>query len=251
MQTTPQRANTPRILITRPAPGAAEFAEALQSAHGGTLDVILSPVLRIVPTGDVPALVDVAALAFTSRNGVRAFAERSAVRGIPCFTVGDATARAAQEAGFETRSARGDMDDLVALLAAEPPGGPVLHLRGAHVTGDLVAKLATHGIAAQQAVIYDQRAEGLSDAAQAALTGTTPVILPLFSARSARLVFDHVRPTCPLIPVAISDAVADALPEALTRMVLIAEAPDAEAMLAATGQALEIAKRVESAKGAQ
>ena len=69
---------------------------------------------------DVPDLDEFAALAFTSRNGVSAFAELTLRRDRRVFTVGEATAQAAREAGFSNvRSADGAVDDLVALVARE------------------------------------------------------------------------------------------------------------------------------------
>jgi len=68
-------------------------------------------------------LTGIAALAFTSRNGVAAFAALSDDRSLPVFTVGDATAEAARTAGFAAvRSAAGALEDLARLLAEAAPG---------------------------------------------------------------------------------------------------------------------------------
>ncbi|HZW14649.1 MAG TPA: uroporphyrinogen-III synthase [Brevundimonas sp.] len=90
-----------------------------------------------------PDLREVAALAFTSPNGVAAFATLTEDRSLPVFTVGDATAEAARAAGFaRVGSAAGAIGDLVRLLAAQAPTGGVVLAPGALApAGDLPALL--------------------------------------------------------------------------------------------------------------
>lgn len=89
-----------------------------------------------------PELAGVAAVAFTSRNGVDAFAALCGERGLPVFTVGDATAEAARAAGFAAvRSAAGALEDLARLLAEAAPG-LVLTPGALEPSGDLPALLA-------------------------------------------------------------------------------------------------------------
>lgn len=69
---------------------------------------------------DLPDLDGFDALAFTSRNGVSAFAALTPRRDLRVFAVGEATAQAAREAGFsDVQSADGAVDDLVGLIARE------------------------------------------------------------------------------------------------------------------------------------
>jgi len=102
----------------------------------------VAPLLAICPIQQAePDLTGVAALAFTSRNGVDAFTALSGERGLPVFTVGDATAEAASAAGFASvRSAAGALGDLARLLSAEAPG-PVLAPGALQPSGDLPALL--------------------------------------------------------------------------------------------------------------
>lgn len=132
----------PQVWITRAQPGAERTAAAL-TARGFT--PIIAPVIALVPLDTPLALDDVAGLAFTSRNGVAAFAARTGRRDWPVFTVGDATAEAASACGFtRVRSADGAIDDLVALIAAAWPadGGPILAPGAREPAGDLVGQLA-------------------------------------------------------------------------------------------------------------
>lgn len=58
-------------------------------------------------------------------------------------------------------------------------------------------------------VVYDQLSQPLSDAARQALAGMAPVILPLFSPRSARILSEQVtQARAPLWLVPISPAAA-------------------------------------------
>ncbi len=93
-----------RIWITRAEPGAQLTAERLR-ALGHEPGV--PPLMEGQPVGEPPDLAGVGALAFTSRNGVRAFAALSSERSLPVFAVGDATASAAREAGFQDVSSAG------------------------------------------------------------------------------------------------------------------------------------------------
>src|SRR5207302_7953240 len=86
-----------RALVTRPIEDAAPLAAALK-ARG--IEAVVVPMMSIWPIGTPPRLDGIAALLFTSANGVRAFAGLSERRDLPCFAVGPATAAALTEAGF-------------------------------------------------------------------------------------------------------------------------------------------------------
>ena len=79
-------AKTPiQALITRPEEDAATLAEALrQRGVGVAIEPLLS--VRTLPGASID-LAGVQAVLFTSSNGVRAFAELSERRDLPCFTV--------------------------------------------------------------------------------------------------------------------------------------------------------------------
>lgn len=89
-----------------------------------------------------PDLSDVAALVFTSVNGVTAFAGLTQERGRPVFTVGEATAAAARHAGFAAvRSADGALADLARLLVTSRIDGVVLAPVASEPAGDLAGML--------------------------------------------------------------------------------------------------------------
>lgn len=91
-----------------------------------------------------PDLEGVSTIAFTSRNGVSAFAELTPRRDRRVFAVGEATAQAARDAGFaDVRSADGAIGDLVALIArAMRPEERLLAAVAREPVADLQALLA-------------------------------------------------------------------------------------------------------------
>jgi uroporphyrinogen-III synthase len=96
---------------------------------------ILAPMLRIEATNPpVPSdLSDVQAVLITSTNGIEHFATLTPQRDLAILAVGDRTADAARNMGFESvSSASGDGADLLALARGLPPNkGAILHPRGA------------------------------------------------------------------------------------------------------------------------
>lgn len=217
------------ILITRPEPGGSRFAAVLAARLGDAAELIVSPIMQITPVGPVPAMGDARGVIFTSANAVRAYAAAGRAWTGPAYTVGTATQEAASEAGFTAQAAGQDADSLVDALARLRPATPLLHLRGRHARGDVAARLTKSGLPTRDAVVYDQHAIPLSAAAMETLQGTDPLILPLFSPRSAALL--AAQPiAAPLHVAALSPAVADAFTAPTCVETTITERPDAKSM---------------------
>ncbi len=218
------------LVLTRPDLAARRFARAARRA-GWPGAVLFSPVLEMaaLPGGPLPAGTPV----FTSENGVRAATARQPLSGREAWAVGAGTARAARAAGMRVRVAGGDAAALHRALLAEGRG-PYLHCRGLHVTGDLAGSLRAAGVEAAEVVLYDQAPRVLTAAARAALMAGGRCVLPLFSARSARLTAAGLPGPPPFTTiVAISSAVAGAWP--WEGDIAVAERPDAKGMLAVFG----------------
>ena len=165
MSKTPQR-----IWITRAQPGAAATAARVRDMGH---EAFVAPLLEVRNLADVEIdLRGVGALAFTSANGVRAFADLTSDRSLRVFAVGSATAQAAKAVGFKrVLSADGDVAALaegIAVRRAELTGA-VLHPGAAELAGDLAGVLARNGIEARQAVLYDTVAATLGEAELARL----------------------------------------------------------------------------------
>ena len=159
-----------RIWVTRAAPEAQATARRLRTRGHAPL---VAPVLEVRPlNGPEPDLDDVGAIAFTSRNGVRAFCALSSERSLPVFAVGRATAKAARDLGFgKVHSAEGDTFALATLIAERRTAfsGHVLHASPETPAGDLIAALAAHGVPARAHVVYRTAPLGLAAAALSAL----------------------------------------------------------------------------------
>ncbi|QTC90998.1 uroporphyrinogen-III synthase [Brevundimonas goettingensis] len=108
----------PLVWITRTVPGAARLADRVREAG---YDAVVFPLLTRDPDFSPPGAVldDVAALAFTSVNGL-AFAALTPRRDWPVFAVGDRTAEAARREGFaDVVSVGGDAQALAERIAAD------------------------------------------------------------------------------------------------------------------------------------
>jgi uroporphyrinogen-III synthase len=116
-----------RVLVLRPEPGASETLERLRQ-HG--LDGVAVPLFEVEPiawSAPEPAQFD--GLLLTSANALRhGAAQLQGLHGLPVYVVGQATAEAARQAGFEV-AAIGE-SGVDALLTAIEPGLRLLHLCG-------------------------------------------------------------------------------------------------------------------------
>lgn len=223
----------PAILLTRPEEGARRFAARLRAAIGDAAEIIISPVLELVPTGARPDMAGDPVPVFSSRHGVAFCGLTGPGR---CFTVGAATAEAARDAGFAPLSADADVEALLALILSDPPARPLIHLRGSPSAGDLVARLNAAGLSARDCVVYRQAPRPLTGAACALVQGDRPVIVPLFSPASAACLVDQLRqlpgPLAPLRLIAISQNAADAAAALASGRITVAARPDMPSMLA-------------------
>lgn len=228
-----------KVLITRPQPDAGAFADECR-AKG--LDPVVAPLITLAPRDDWTTPADAAALAFTSANGVRAFAAASRVRNLTAFCVGEATARAAELAGFTSvASAEGDVVSLAETIAARRSAisGPIVHIAGTRRAGDLVNALAERGLTAHRIVAYEtHEAREMPGAALAAIGSGRALAVTLFSPRTARLFVTLAEQAnigealARCRAVCLSKAVADVAAEVAWRVVDIATERNAASMLA-------------------
>src|SRR6266404_931753 len=147
-----------RALVTRPREESESLSAALATRG---IDAVIEPLMEVhYRTPATLALGGVLAVLCTSANGVRALARASGERGIPVFAVGDATALRARVEGFTAvESAGGNVDDLVRLTATRlrPQDGPLLHIAGEVVAGDLVGALHARGFTIERSILYEAR----------------------------------------------------------------------------------------------
>ena len=223
------------LFITRPRPDAERTCAVLAEAG---INAAPAPLMRIEPTGTpLPETDSDTVLAFTSANGVRAWQERAGANR-PAFVVGEATARAAEDAGLYVEAiAGGDVDQLFALLQEKAAGRSILHVRGVHGTGDLARRLKETGLKAEAAELYEAKAVTSlpADLAKAVREGSHAI--GVFSPRTMRLFVDlasdaGLKPALAnMTAYCLSQAVAEARGNTQFGHVEVAEAPQLAAFV--------------------
>lgn len=216
-----------KVWVTRARPGADRTAERLVGLGHTPLVV---PLLEIRPLDVTLDLSGVQALAFTSLNGVSAFAALSPDRSLPVFAVGDATARAARDAGFASvRSAEGALNDLATLIRAEASGLSILHPCALEPAGDLSAAIGP-AAPVRSVPVYG---------AQETLAAPPPAwdAVLIHSPRAARALVAALtrQGGSDRVAVAISAAAADPLRQVGFKALRIADGPTESALLEAFG----------------
>ena len=224
------------VWITRTRPGADATAERVRALGH---DAVTAPLLAVrAALQAVVDLTDVTLLAFTSANGVRAFAADSDERTLPVHPVGGSTAAAARAAGFaDVRSADGDVAALAALIIARRPSGIVLHPGGVDQAGDLTGTLRSANIDARSAALYETVICAADDALLARLGSLDAVLL--HSPKAARALAAQLGRTpspglhilCLSPHIAVSFGEGLGLGQAGAHRVSVAASPDDTALL--------------------
>lgn len=222
----------PTLLLTRPEAQSRRFAAAFRARFGAGWPVVISPLTEIAfLPGDLPAVLP-ADIVFTSENGVAAFTRLRAERGATAWCVGTRTEAAARAAGFVTRCGPGDWTGLAQLLIDDGRVRRVLHPCGVHAAGDLPGRLGSAGIETVSVTVYDQKELPPTAEALRLLQEPLPVLLPLFSPRSARLAARALAQARASLRIAAISPAADAAAAGLPAEARITAArPDGEAML--------------------
>jgi len=229
-----------RVLITRPFSEAEPLAEILRERG---FETCISPVMEIVPLEFIPPSDrNYRAVVLTSGNAVGALEAAKLPPDLPVFCVGDATARRLAATEFtDIRSASGDSEDLVALIARDlkPAGDPLLYLSGMMIAADIGAALDDAGFAVDRHVVY--RAQGIATPNEAVVValaaGSVDGVL-LYSPRSARIFLDHLNGAKldlmakEMTAYCISNAAADVARNLQWRKVAIASRPTQKDLLA-------------------
>lgn len=199
------------LLMTRPQAASEQFAQEI-AARDLPIEVVISPLMEIVPVGAPVVITTGTEVIFTSSNAVAVVGPGGHQR---AWCVGPRTTAEAKAAGFDAVETGQTAEELVATLVANAATRPLLHLRGRHQRGDVTTRLCAAGLNAQSQVVYDQVARPPDDAFFLALS-RNPVIVPLFSPRSAELFVSAASPVwAPKSGdtlLTLSDAVLEMLP---------------------------------------
>lgn len=153
-------------------------------------------------------------------------------RGIPVLCVGHKTADIARKAGFKVMKVAPTAEALLALAISCGPGKTFLYVRGRETAKQIALNLNQSGNTALEAIVYEQLPLTLNPEYQLMLQAGNPVILPLFSPRTAE-VFQACATGLDLqntTAICISQNTADKLAHARFQAVLIARQPTADAI---------------------
>ncbi len=212
---------TPTLVLTRPE----GQARALVAELGLDLPVVIAPVLEIAPADPPPDLSRYRGVILTSVNGVDHAPDLTGKR---VYCVGQRTAEAARAKGGDVRLVTPDAARFVRQIQAE---GPLVHLHGRHRAGTVAEDLTLAGLETHSVTIYEQNALSLTEEAKALIEGSSRVILPLYSPRTARLVGAGVARVGPNVHViAISPAAAEAWTAETGHSPEVCAEPDGETM---------------------
>jgi uroporphyrinogen-III synthase len=227
---------TPRVLVTRPEPGASRTAARLIAAGWEAVVIPLSEIVPLAPT--LPS-GEFAAVAASSANALRhaphEIIDRLAGRSL--FAVGDETAAAARAAGFsDVRSSAGDAADLARdIAAALSPRERIAYLCGRVRLQTLEAGLSGTGLQLVAIETYET-AERTPSPAETESIHSAPVTAALvYSAKAADALAGLVAgpwkaALSGTVFVTISERVAGRLSSLPAESVLVAPSPDEESM---------------------
>lgn len=183
-----------RVLVTRPEPGATQTTLRLRELGFHPLTLPLQETVPLPVSLPAAAEADAAAIAAVAAPSASAIrhAPRSLIgwlRGLPCFAVGGATARAAREAGFgHVLEADGDAESLADSIARQRPDGAVAYLCGRVRRPVFQQRMARAGIAVIAIETYDTVEIAHAPGALAAMLDGEPVDHALlYSANAATL----------------------------------------------------------------
>ncbi len=222
------------FLLTRPEEDNKKLARALETlGHQLWCDPLL--VIEIFRTENV-APDRFQAIVFTSANGVRAFVQNSQDRDIPCYAVGQATALTARDAGFRSvQAAGGDVEKLARFIChnLSPEQGPLLHISGRDVAGDLSKLLAKAGFHVVRKKLYKAtRVTDLSAITQDMIKTGQISHIPFFSPRTAKTFIALIKKAglegylTEITALCLSSAVSDVIKSLCWHEILTARQPD-------------------------
>lgn len=229
-----------RLLVTRPDEDAGALIATLAAlGHDAVAAPLLS--IRALDDADIPQAA-YRALLVTSANGVRVLGRhKERLLGLKVFAVGEASAEAVRAAGFaDVEAAGGDVVSLAALIVRRltPEGGPLLHIAGSVVAGDLKGDLEARGFSVTRAVLYEAITSSRlpERAADELRAGRLDGVL-LYSPRTARTFAQLVRDEgvegslSRVTAYCLSQAVAEALAGLPLAAIRVAAAPDQSSLL--------------------
>jgi uroporphyrinogen-III synthase len=206
-----------RVVVLRPKPGASETVKRARELGLEPVSVPLFEVEAVewtMPDGAFDGVL------LTSANAVRQAGEQlQKLRALPAYTVGEATAEAARDAGFDV-AATGD-DGVERLLGSIDPGLRLIHLCGEDRKSAPDARQEIEPVA-----VY--RSKAIQAPTLGDVNGSVALV---HSPRAGSRLGELVKDKASIAVVAISKAAANAVGEGW-EVVTAADKPTDDAVLA-------------------
>ena len=226
----------PMLLLTRPQAASVRFADQFRARFGAGWPVMIAPLMQTRFFAPEIDIAGVSHVIFTSETAVQALCRLTKARNLHAWCVGPRTGRAAQNAGFGTTEGPGNASGLVRMILAAKPAGRFLWPHGADIAQNIAAKLISVGTDTVSVALYSQDALPLAPDVQTRLSAAAPLLLPVFSPRSASLATQALSGHCaPLYIAAISAEAAVAATGLSPQRLAVASRPDSESLLDALG----------------
>ncbi|MBP2443342.1 uroporphyrinogen-III synthase [Rhizobium leguminosarum] len=231
-----------RVLVTRPAHSAEKTAQRLRDMGHEPLLLQLRRPLHDSAAAAAALAGTSGAIAVTSAEAIRVISALEEQLGPhlarPLFAVGETTAEEARKLGFRAvASSKGNGRDLADLVAAQG-AGHLLYLAGLPRAETFEAGLRQRGIRFSVAECYRMQPVAPSPAEiEAIFSGRRPEVILFYSRQTAEDFFgvpelrsalseeSGIRLLC------LSEAVAEAIPTALKKSVMISPMTDEKSLL--------------------
>ena len=219
------------LLLTRPLGGNERFCLKIKHLLY-SCEILDNPIQKIDFLPSLSKVNKNSVLIFTSANGLRAAKKHNLINK-KCFVVGANTKKIAVSFGYDVLGFSKDQENLLKLIKSKKPTESLVHIRGKHTVGNLCDALKRNQFSCLDIIGYNQEPLKIKKQNLQKIHSGRPVILPIFSSRSAELLQSNLDLTGFNV-IAISEAVAKIVTGVELGELVISKKPDLNSMQEAT-----------------
>ena len=219
------------LLLTRPLGGNERFCLKIKHLLY-SCEILDNPIQKIDFLPSLSKVNKNSVLIFTSANGLRAAKKHNLINK-KCFVVGANTKKIAVSFGYDVLGFSKDQENLLKLIKSKKPTESMVHIRGKHTVGNLCDTLKRNQFSCLDIIGYNQEPLKIKKQNLQKIHSGRPVILPIFSSRSAELLQSNLDLTGFNV-IAISEAVAKIVTGVELGELVISKKPDLNSMQEAT-----------------
>ena len=219
------------LLLTRPLGGNERFCLKIKHLLY-SCEILDNPIQKIDFLPSLSKVNKNSVLIFTSANGLRAAKKHNLINK-KCFVVGANTKKIAVSFGYDVLGFSKDQENLLKLIKSKKPTESMVHIRGKHTVGNLCDALKRNQFSCLDIIGYNQEPLKIKKQNLQQIHSGRPVILTIFSSRSAELLQSNLDLTGFNV-IAISEAVAKIVTGVELGELVISKKPDLNSMQEAT-----------------